>query len=172
MLHTNDVDFLMTGMRTIFLVLAAFLLTWIPMLVLALLEMIRYLGGLGNWTPPHWLYVFAMWSMCAGSVTYPILYGIYNRAIRKELRICLSCSGGLNTKKWRTVNHFYHHGGSGHGGHGGGIGQRRGSKWSNYSGPSKPPLFCFFLDLKKLWVTTICQRRIIFQNFFFFYGTP
>jgi hypothetical protein len=117
-------------MRTIFLVLAAFLLTWIPMLVLALLEMIRYLGGLGSWTPPHWLYVFAMWSMCAGSVTYPILYGIYNRAIRKELRICLSCSGGLNTKKWRNVNHFYQHGGSGHGG-----GQRRGSKWSNYSGP-------------------------------------
>lgn len=115
------------GMRTIFLVLAAFLLTWIPMLVLALLEMIGYWGGLGSWTPPHWLYVFAMWSMCAGSVTYPILYGIYNRAIRKELRICLSCSGGLNTKKWRNVNHFYHHGGSS------GAGQRRGSKWSNYS---------------------------------------
>ncbi|XP_057372606.1 G-protein coupled receptor 161-like [Daphnia carinata] len=115
------------GMRTIFLVLAAFLLTWLPMLVLALLDMIRYLGGLGAWTPPQWLYVFAMWSMCAGSVTYPILYGIYNRAIRKELRLCLSCSGGLNTKKWRNVNHFYHHGGST------GAGQRRGSKWSNYS---------------------------------------
>jgi hypothetical protein len=127
-------------MRTIFLVLAAFLLTWIPMLVLALLEMIRHLGGLGSWTPPHWLYVFAMWSMCAGSVTYPILYGIYNRAIRKELRLCLSCSGGLNAKKWRNVNHFYHHGGSGHGG----GGQRRGSKWSNYSGPFQHQSFISF----------------------------
>ena len=119
------------GMRTIFLVLAAFLLTWLPMLVLALLDMLGPLGGLGSWTPPQWLYVFAMWSMCAGSVTYPILYGIYNRAIRKELRLCLSCSGGLNPKKWRNVNHFY---GSSGGGSGAG-GQRRGSKWSNYSGP-------------------------------------
>lgn len=99
------------------------------MLVLALLEMVRYFGGLGSWTPPQWLYVFAMWSMCAGSVTYPILYGIYNRAIRKELRLCLSCSGGIHpSKKWRSVNHFY-------GGGGNAAGQRRGSKWSNYSGP-------------------------------------
>ena len=120
-------------MRTIFLVLAAFLLTWLPMLVLALLDMLGPLGGLGSWTPPQWLYVFAMWSMCAGSVTYPILYGIYNRAIRKELRLCLSCSGGLNPKKWRNVNHFY--GSSGGGGGSGAGGQRRGSKWSNYSGP-------------------------------------
>lgn len=106
------------GMRTVFMVLAAFLLTWIPMLVLALLDMIQWLGGLGDWSPPQWLYIFAMWSMCAGSVTYPILYGIYNRAIRKELRLCLSCSGGI--KNWRN-NHFH---GS----------QRRGSKWSNCSG--------------------------------------
>ena len=105
-------------MRTVFMVLAAFLLTWLPMLVLALLDMIQWLGGLGDWSPPQWLYIFAMWSMCAGSVTYPILYGIYNRAIRKELRLCLSCSGGI--KNWRN-NHFH---GS----------QRRGSKWSNYSG--------------------------------------
>lgn len=116
-------------MRTIFLVLAAFLLTWMPMLVLALLDMIHSLGGLGSWKPPAWLYVFAMWSMCAGSVTYPILYGIYNRAIRKELRLCLSCSsGGSHAKGWRSVHQFY-------GPEGGARGQRRGSKWSTYSGP-------------------------------------
>lgn len=124
---------ILTGMRTIFFVLAAFLLTWLPMLVLALLDMIRYLGGLGSWSPPSWLYVFAMWSMCAGSVTYPILYGIYNRAIRKELRLCLSCSGGINPKNWRhSVHQFYGGGANGYGVYGGG--QRRGSKWSTYSG--------------------------------------
>merc|ERR1711911_227905 len=54
--------------------------------------------------------------MCAGSVTYPILYGIYNRVIRKELCLFLSWS----PKNWR-MKHFY-------------TEQRRGSKWSNYSG--------------------------------------
>jgi len=103
------------GMRTIFLLLAAFLLTWIPMVVLAILDMVHAFRGPTGWIPPAWLYIFAMWSMCAGSVTYPILYGIYNRAIRKELRLCLSWS----PKKWR-MNHFYNE-------------QRRGSKWSNYS---------------------------------------
>lgn len=118
-------------MRTIFLVLAAFLLTWIPMLVLALLDMIGGLGGLpSSWTevPPTWLYVFAMWSMCAGSVTYPILYGIYNRAIRKELRLCLTCSPKTWRGRHRRGSHYY---GSGQGG------QRRGSKWSTYSGKKK-----------------------------------
>lgn len=126
------------GMRTIFLVLAAFLLTWIPMLVLALLEMIGRLGGLaGGWTPPPWFRVFSMWSMCAGSVTYPILYGIYNRAIRKELRLCLSCS----PKTWRRRNSHFYSSQSGGGAHQ----QRRGSKWSTYSGnyPNGPPSFFF-----------------------------
>merc|ERR550534_1213770 len=102
-------------MRTIFLVLAAFLLTWIPMVVLAVLDMIHTFGGATGWNPPTWLYMTAMWSMCAGSVTYPILYGIYNRVIRKELCLFLSWS----PKNWR-MKHFY-------------TEQRRGSKWSNYS---------------------------------------
>lgn len=106
----------MTGMRTIFLVLAAFLLTWIPMVVLAVLDMVHTFGGTTGWIPPTWLYMMAMWSMCAGSVTYPILYGIYNRVIRKELQLFLS----WNPKSWR-MKHFYKE-------------QRRGSKWSNYSG--------------------------------------
>ena len=105
-----------TGMRTIFLVVAAFLLTWFPMLVLALLDVVSSAARL-DWTPPGWLHVFAMWSMCAGSVTYPILYGMYNRAIRKELRLCLSWSPA----NWPLAHHLY-------------AGQRRGSKWSNYSG--------------------------------------
>lgn len=127
-------------MRTIFLVLAAFLLTWLPMLVLALLDMVHSMGaGLGPaWRTPPWLYVFAMWSMCAGSVTYPILYGIYNRAIRKELRLCLSCSSAAQSKGWRSVHQFY-------GADGVGRGQRRGSKWSTYSGPM-PTLSTFDLN--------------------------
>ena len=121
-------------MRTIFLVLAAFLLTWIPMLILALLEMSLWLGGagsMGGWTIPTWFHVFAMWSMCSGSVTYPILYGIYNRAIRKELRLCLTCSPKSWRSRRRRGSHFYNNSQSGGGSQ---HHQRRGSKWSTYSG--------------------------------------
>jgi len=97
------------------LVLAAFLLTWIPMVVLAVMDMVHTFGGATEWIPPTWLYMMAMWSMCAGSITYPILYGIYNRVIRKELCLFLSWS----PKNWR-MKHFYNE-------------QRRDSKWSNYS---------------------------------------
>ena len=100
-------------MRTVFLVVAAFLVTWLPMLVLALLQLVLDLAGL-NWKSPAWLYVVAMWSLCAGSLTYPIIYGMYNRAIRKELRLCLSWS----PSRWMTRYH----------------GQRRGSRRSNLSG--------------------------------------
>lgn len=57
-----------TGLRTIFLVVAAFLLTWLPMLVLALTDVVVVLARL-DWTPPDWLDVAAMWSMCAGSTS-------------------------------------------------------------------------------------------------------
>ena len=50
--------------------------------------------------------------------------GPFPRKSSLEGWLCLSCSDGLNTKNWRNVYLFYHHGGSGHGG----GGQRRGSK--------------------------------------------
>lgn len=111
-------------MQTIFLVVAAFLLTWLPMTILAVMDIVVAVGPITSWTPPGWLHTLAMWSLCSGSVTYPILYGVYNRAIRKELRLCLSWSAPA----WRSSQVYRN--------------QRSGSTWSNYSGG----FFFFFKD--------------------------
>jgi len=108
---------------------ADFLLTGILMLVLALLEIIRYLSGLGSWTSLLSLrlcHVVHLRRKCYLPDTLRHLYtiGPFPRKSSLEGWLCLSCSDGLNTKNWRNVYLFYHHGGSGHGG----GGQRRGSK--------------------------------------------
>uniref|UniRef100_T1INC2 G-protein coupled receptors family 1 profile domain-containing protein n=1 Tax=Strigamia maritima TaxID=126957 RepID=T1INC2_STRMM len=68
------------GLRTICVVIGVFLLTSAPYLITALARAC----SLGN-TLPSWFQVLAAWLWLSSSATHPIVYGLLNRSIRKEL---------------------------------------------------------------------------------------
>lgn len=81
------------GIRTICVVMGAFLVTWAPYVVMAVVE-----ASCGYQCLPQWFLVFATWMMYFSMVGYPVVYGLYNRSIRKEIRTCL-CPPGAKAKK-------------------------------------------------------------------------
>lgn len=68
------------GAWTIIIVIGAFVITWLPVTVLALIESVC-----GYDCSPKWFQVSSTWLMFSASVSYPVVYGVYNRAIRKEM---------------------------------------------------------------------------------------
>lgn len=81
------------AIRTISIVLGAFLLTWIPYVTMAASEL-TYGHALVD---RRWK-VLATWLMYSGAISYPLVYGVYNRLIRKEIRSCV-CRPGAKARR-------------------------------------------------------------------------
>ncbi|XP_076044344.1 uncharacterized protein LOC143027151 isoform X2 [Oratosquilla oratoria] len=75
------------GFRTVCVVVGAQLVTWLPFTALAVIEAIA--GPRHPHILPYWTRACAVLLLYGSSVFYPIVYGLYNRTIRKELRACL-----------------------------------------------------------------------------------
>ncbi|GAB6025131.1 hypothetical protein CHUAL_010556 [Chamberlinius hualienensis] len=68
------------GAWTIIIVIGAFVITWLPFTISALMD-----SFCGYECSPKWFQVSSTWLMYSASVSYPVVYGVYNRAIRKEM---------------------------------------------------------------------------------------
>ncbi|KAK7067750.1 hypothetical protein SK128_006436 [Halocaridina rubra] len=75
------------GFWTVLVVMGAHILTWGPYTVMAVAEAI--LGRERLLLLPHWVTVTCTLLLFTASVFYPVVYGLYNRNIRKELLACL-----------------------------------------------------------------------------------
>lgn len=81
------------GFRTICVVVGAFLVTWIPCVTMAILDI-----ACGSSCVGGAFRVIALWLLYASSVSYPIVYGVYNRSIRKEI-VAYLCPPNSKVKK-------------------------------------------------------------------------
>ncbi|XP_064077241.1 uncharacterized protein LOC135194946 isoform X2 [Macrobrachium nipponense] len=75
------------GFWTVFVVMGAHLVTWGPYTCMAIAEAILGRGRLQSLPP--WVMVTCTLLLFTASVFYPIVYGLYNRNIRKEVLTCL-----------------------------------------------------------------------------------
>ncbi|XP_068210256.1 uncharacterized protein [Palaemon carinicauda] len=75
------------GFWTVFVVMGAHLVTWGPYTCMAIAEAI--LGRDHLQSLPPWVMVTCTLLLFTASVFYPIVYGLYNRNIRKEVLTCL-----------------------------------------------------------------------------------
>ncbi|XP_047479147.1 uncharacterized protein LOC125032147 isoform X2 [Penaeus chinensis] len=98
------------GFRTVCVVVGAHVFTWAPYSLMAVAEAV--LGVERVSILPHWIRVTSTLLLFTASVFYPIVYGLYNRSIRKEVVTCLCPSssrarrrGSLNPRP-STLNSF------------------------------------------------------------------
>nr|XP_027217368.1 G-protein coupled receptor 161-like [Penaeus vannamei] len=98
------------GFRTVCVVVGAHVFTWAPYSLMAVAEAV--LGVERVSVLPHWIRVTSTLLLFTASVFYPIVYGLYNRSIRKEVVTCLCPSssrarrrGSLNPRP-STLNSF------------------------------------------------------------------
>ncbi|KAG0724915.1 G-protein coupled receptor 161 [Chionoecetes opilio] len=75
------------GFRTVCVVVGTHVFTWAPYTALAVVEAI--LGPQRTHLIPHWATVTSTLLLFTASVFYPIVYGLYNRSIRKEVLACV-----------------------------------------------------------------------------------
>nr|XP_053648503.1 uncharacterized protein LOC128699791 isoform X1 [Cherax quadricarinatus] len=71
------------GFRTVCVVVGTHVFTWAPYSALAIAEAI--LGQEYSSHIPHWVTVTSTLLLFTASIFYPIVYGLYNRSIRKEI---------------------------------------------------------------------------------------
>ncbi|CAL4091264.1 unnamed protein product, partial [Meganyctiphanes norvegica] len=75
------------GFRTVLVVVGTHVLTWLPYSLMAVTE--AALGSAHSDLMPRWIRVSTLLLLFLASVFHPIVYGLYNRSIRKEVRYCL-----------------------------------------------------------------------------------
>nr|XP_045617149.1 uncharacterized protein LOC123769845 isoform X1 [Procambarus clarkii]XP_045617150.1 uncharacterized protein LOC123769845 isoform X1 [Procambarus clarkii]XP_045617151.1 uncharacterized protein LOC123769845 isoform X1 [Procambarus clarkii]XP_045617152.1 uncharacterized protein LOC123769845 isoform X1 [Procambarus clarkii]XP_045617153.1 uncharacterized protein LOC123769845 isoform X1 [Procambarus clarkii]XP_045617154.1 uncharacterized protein LOC123769845 isoform X1 [Procambarus clarkii] len=75
------------GFRTVCVVVGTHVFTWAPYSALAVAEAV--LGQERSSLVPHWVTVTSTLLLFTASVFYPIIYGLYNRSIRKEIVACV-----------------------------------------------------------------------------------
>ncbi|XP_042873374.1 uncharacterized protein LOC122253994 isoform X2 [Penaeus japonicus] len=75
------------GFRTVCVVVGTHVFTWAPYSFMAVAEAV--LGVERVSVLPHWIRVTSTLLLFTASVFYPIVYGLYNRSIRKEVVTCL-----------------------------------------------------------------------------------
>ncbi|XP_063888284.1 uncharacterized protein LOC135115426 isoform X3 [Scylla paramamosain] len=75
------------GFRTVCVVVGTHVFSWAPYTALAVVEAV--LGPQRTDLIPHWATVTSTLLLFTASVFYPIVYGLYNRSIRKEVLACV-----------------------------------------------------------------------------------
>ncbi|KAK3866284.1 hypothetical protein Pcinc_028190 [Petrolisthes cinctipes] len=84
------------GFRTVCVVVGTHVFTWAPYTALAVTE--AALGPEKTNLIPGWAYVTSTLLLFTASVFYPIVYGLYNRSIRKEVVACV-CPGSSRDRR-------------------------------------------------------------------------
>ncbi|XP_050729097.1 uncharacterized protein LOC127004908 isoform X2 [Eriocheir sinensis] len=90
------------GFRTVCVVVGTHVFTWAPYTALAVVEAI--LGPKHTHLIPHWVTVTSTLLLFTASVFYPIIYGLYNRSIRKEVLACV-CPGSSRARRRSCHRH-------------------------------------------------------------------
>ncbi|XP_071541030.1 uncharacterized protein [Panulirus ornatus] len=91
------------GFRTVCVVVGTHVFTWAPYSALAVAEAV-----LGQELPslvPHWARVTSTLLLFMASVFYPIVYGLYNRSIRKEVLACMCPSSSRDRRRGSCHRH-------------------------------------------------------------------